>query len=128
MPIFKGLIVEDSEVQRDVLKDLLESDDEIEIIGMSDNGQEAIQLTAQLQPDFITMDLQMEGMDGLQATRKILKSQPIPIFVVSASENDEVVFKALSLGAIEVISKSDMSSDNASHLIQKIKKVLRSEK
>ena len=110
MPIFKGLIVEDSEVQRDVLKDLLESDDEIEIIGMSDNGQEAIQL------------------DGLQATRKILKSQPIPIFVVSASENDEVVFKALSLGAIEVISKSDMSSDNASHLIQKIKKVLRSEK
>ncbi len=125
MEKLRRLIVEDSEVQRYALKDLLESDKEIEIVGMSDNGKEAIALVATLKPDFITTDLQMPGMDGLQATRKILKSHSIPIFVVSASENDEIVFKALSLGANEVISKADISSDNADHLIKRIKNVLK---
>ncbi len=126
MPKLRGLIVDDVEAIREALKEILESDEEIEIVGMAANGQDAVKQASELQPDFITMDLQMPDMNGLQATREILNAHSIPILIIADAQDDELIFKALTLGASEVIVKSDLSPDKAEHLIQKIKEVVKS--
>ena len=106
--MIKVLIVEDSPVARELLKHVLGSDPDIEVIGVATNGQEAIDLLSLKRPDVITMDVIMPKMDGLEATRKIMASRPLPIVVVSASFKKAEVdktFKALEAGAVAVLQK-----------------------
>ncbi len=101
------LIVDDSAFMRKVLSDILNSDPEIEVVGTARDGLEAIELVQKLEPDVITMDVEMPRMNGLEAVKKIMEIRPTPIVMVSAltKEGSEITFKALEYGAVDFIPK-----------------------
>lgn len=121
MSKLRGLIVDDSELVQDVLKTILESDDGIEIVGVAGNGQEGVEKVEALKPDFVTMDIAMPIMDGISAIKYIMANNPTPILVISDIGDSTVAYIALSHGALEVISKSDLQPAKADILIEKIK-------
>ena len=102
------LIVDDSDVVTMLLKAIFEEQPDMEVIACAHDGREAVELVARLKPDLVTMDIQMPIMDGLQATREIMSSTPVPIVVVSSAVADketEISFKAIEHGALWVIEK-----------------------
>ncbi len=106
--MIKVLVVDDSQVVRDLLTYILSSDPGIQVIGTAANGEEAINFAGRHKPDLITMDIQMPGMNGFDATRRIMETNPVPIIIVSASRNHEEVEKtllAMNVGAIAAIAK-----------------------
>jgi two-component system chemotaxis response regulator CheB len=121
MSNLKVLIVEDSLIVQEVLKDILSSDSEIEVIGAAGNGREGVQKAAKYKPDIITLDIHMPIMNGLEAIEEIMGSQPIPILVISSSEDAKTAFDACSRGALDVFPKSKLDATTADALIHKIK-------
>jgi two-component system, chemotaxis family, protein-glutamate methylesterase/glutaminase len=106
--MIRVLIVDDSNTIRMILKELLSADPEIEVVGEAVDGQVAIDMTRRLKPDLITMDVAMPVMDGLAATRAIMKEIPTPIIVVTAKSNFQemnVAFEAMEAGALDVLAK-----------------------
>jgi two-component system, chemotaxis family, protein-glutamate methylesterase/glutaminase len=102
------LIVEDSAVVRELLVFILGSDPAIQVVGTADNGEKALRAVQELKPDVVTMDIQMAKVDGYEATRRIMESQPTPIVVVSASVDAKQVattFRALEAGALAAVEK-----------------------
>ena len=121
------LVVDDSPTARGILSAFLGKDSEIEVIGTAKDGKEAIELTNQLKPDLITMDINMPVMDGLMATREIMARHPTPILVVSSLLKTDVTlaFKAIAAGALDAIEKptfqNDLSEKLVTELIEKVK-------
>ena len=106
--MIKVLIVEDSLVTRQHLKHLLERDGTMRVIGMAEDGMGAISFLQENKPDVITMDINMPRMNGLDATRHIMETTPLPIVIVSASYNRRDVkktFLAVEAGAVAIIEK-----------------------
>ena len=102
------LIAEDSEVVALLLKAIFEQEEDLQVVGHARNGAEAVTLAAELKPDLITMDIRMPVMDGFEATREIMSSEPVPIVVISSSVDDEelrITFRAIEEGALAVIEK-----------------------
>jgi two-component system chemotaxis response regulator CheB len=102
------LIVDDSPVARELLEFILSQDPEISIIGTAQDGEEAVRLTLEKKPDIITMDINMPTMNGFDATRIIMETTPVPIIIVTASENLRDVatsFRALEAGAITLMPR-----------------------
>jgi two-component system chemotaxis response regulator CheB len=106
--MIKVLVVEDSPTVRELLVHILGSDPDIQIIGTADSGETALQAIANEMPDVITMDIQMPDMNGLEATRRIMSTTPVPIVIVSAHWNPQEVattFEAMEAGALAVLEK-----------------------
>ncbi len=104
------LITDDSPTDAAILKLIFESEPDMKVIGWAHNGIEALQMTEQLKPDLITMDIKMPLMDGLQATEEIMSQFPTPIVIISsligdADADSEATFKALEVGALTVLPK-----------------------
>ena len=98
--LIRILIVDDHEPFRKGLYILLGSLPGIEVVGEAANGEEAIQLTEKLQPDIILMDIQMPGVNGIEATRVIHQTSPhIGIIVLTMFEDDDSVFASMRAGA-----------------------------
>ncbi|MGD8490716.1 MAG: response regulator transcription factor, partial [Anaerolineae bacterium] len=94
------LIADDHQLFRDGLKALLQSAADTEVVGEAATGQEAMDLAAESQPDVILMDLQMPDMDGIEATRHIVRTSPhINVLMVTMFEDDQSVFAAMRAGA-----------------------------
>ena len=127
--MIRVLIVDDSPVARALLKHILSSDPQIEVIGTANNGEEAIVFSENEKPDLITMDIIMPRMDGFQATRKIMEVTPVPILVVSASvkrEEVEKTWRAVEAGAVGVLEKPSYAdvgvpNGNAAKLVESVK-------
>jgi DNA-binding NarL/FixJ family response regulator len=106
------LIADDHPHFRDGLRALLLSAPDVEVMGEARDGEEAIRLAARLQPDVILMDLNMPGMGGIEATRRILHTSPhISVLVVSMYEDDDSVFAALKAGARGYLLKGALKAE-----------------
>jgi len=96
------LIVDDQALVRAGFRVLLETADDLEVIGEAEDGAQAVAMAAELKPDVILMDIRMPGTDGLEATRRILEGGPdrTPrILVLTTFDVDEYVYEALRVGA-----------------------------
>lgn len=106
MDSLRILIADDHPLFRKGMRTLLTATADTEVIGEATTGREVIELAAALQPDVILMDLQMPGVNGIEATRQILQDSPnIRILVVTLFEDDASVFTALRAGARGYILK-----------------------
>lgn len=128
----KVLIVDDSAFMRNALSNMLSSDPEIKIVGTARDGLEAIEKVASLNPDIVTMDVEMPRMDGITALKHIMEKNPVPVIMVSSLtvEGAKVTLDALDLGAVDFIPKnlSDLSINIVKIkeiLIEKIKQIAR---
>uniref|UniRef100_UPI004057B836 response regulator n=1 Tax=Candidatus Electronema sp. TaxID=2698783 RepID=UPI004057B836 len=111
---YKVLVVDDATFMTKAISDLLESDAEIEVIGVARNGLEGLKKIKELHPDVITLDIDMPVMDGLQAIRHIMIEAPVPIVVLSSLFSDgSITFEALRLGVVDFVAKPSgaISSD-----------------
>lgn len=108
------LIVEDTRVVAEFLAQVLRADPRIEVVGVAVDGEAAIEAVLRLDPDVITMDINMPKMDGFEATRRIMEVRPVPIVIVCGGLNtDEVAinFRALEAGALAVVARPGFSID-----------------
>ena len=125
--MIRVLIVDDSPTLRILIRRILESDPEIQVVGEAANGEEATTLCRKRNPDIITMDIQMPGMDGYEAIRHIMAEMPRPIVVLTSTESDirlGITYKAIENGALMVIGKPKGMpgiDDEADKLISQIK-------
>lgn len=106
--MIRVLIAEDSPLIAIMMRDLLSQDPEIQVVGRAKNGREAIELRNSLEPDVITMDLNMPVLDGLRAIKAIASTRPVPILVVSQmieSRDSTLAFEALRSGAVDIMVK-----------------------
>jgi two-component system chemotaxis response regulator CheB len=108
------LIVEDTGVIAEFLAHVLRADPRIEVVGVAVDGEAAIEAAQRLNPDVITMDINMPTMDGFEATRRIMEIRPVPIVIVCGGlSTDEVAinFHAIEAGALAVIARPSLSPD-----------------
>ena len=103
----KILVVDDSLLMQKVLIDLLQSDSQISVIGTARDGEEALQKIKTLQPDVVTLDIEMPRMNGLTTVRKIMQTNPLPVIMISALAQREaqLTLKALEFGAVDYVPK-----------------------
>ena len=102
------LIVEDSPVLQLLLEHIYISDPELHVMGIACDGEQALEFVKRKKPDVISMDVHMPKMNGFDATRAIMETNPVPIVMVSASwnpEDVETMFRALDAGAVSVVEK-----------------------
>jgi len=106
------LIVDDSAVVRQTLRDVLESDSEIEVIATAGDPFVAADRIAERVPDVITLDIEMPRMDGLTFLKKLMSQHPIPVVICSslADEGAQSTLRALEYGAVEIITKPKMGT------------------
>lgn len=105
MKHMRVLVVDDSAYNRRALSEVLGTLDGVEVVGKASDGDEALRLVADLQPDLITLDLEMPRMDGFTFLRLLMARRPTPVIVVSGYSAKENVFRALELGALDFIAK-----------------------
>jgi two-component system chemotaxis response regulator CheB len=106
--MIKVLIVDDSASMRLFLEQVFGADPGIRVVGSAGNGEEAIAAVERLAPDVITMDIYMPGMNGLDATRRIMESRPTPIVILSGNLDPEEImtsFMAIEAGALAAVPK-----------------------
>lgn len=127
--MIKVLIVEDSPVAQEFLIYILTSDPALQVVGVAQNGVEALEAVGRLRPDVITMDIHMPIMNGFDATRRIMETAPTPIVIVSGSMAATEVtyaFRAMEAGALAVVARPpgmnhDAFEAAARELIQTVK-------
>jgi len=106
------LIVDDSAVIRQTLKEIIDSDPELEVLATAGDPYFAVSKIADEIPDVITLDIEMPRMDGLTFLKKIMSQHPIPVVIISSltQAGTESAIKALELGAVEVLHKPQLNS------------------
>jgi len=126
--LLRVLIADDSAMMRKMLKKMLESDVDIEVVGAARDGLDVVEKARELKPDVITMDVNMPGQDGITALQYIINDKICPVVMVSSltQEGAATTFEALELGAFDFVGKpggtvsSNMESV-ADELIAKVK-------
>jgi chemotaxis response regulator CheB len=109
----KVFLVEDSEVALQILKRLLDSAPEVEVVGTAYDGASALAKIPTVNPDVILTDLQMPGMDGFDFTQKLMAQFPRPILVVSNAvqpSDFDNIYKLMQLGALDFFPKPTTGS------------------
>ncbi len=120
----KVIIADDHTIFRSGLNMLLSSEPDINVIGEAEDGQSAIQLAKELNPDVILMDIGMPGLNGIEATEQIkLETPDINILVLTMHRSDEYFFKVLEAGASGYILKGAETSE----LINAVRSVAKGE-
>lgn len=112
--MIKVVLVDDHEMVRMGVSTYLSTQNDIEVVGQASNGKEGIELVLNTKPDIILMDLVMEVMDGIEATKQIIAKWPeAKIIIVTSFIDDENVYPAIDAGAISYMLKTSRASDIA---------------
>jgi two-component system chemotaxis response regulator CheB len=126
----KVLVVDDSVVMRKVITRILEKDPQIHVAGTAVDGRDAMEKIEALQPDVMTLDIEMPVMNGIEVLKQVMAKRPMPVIMMSAltREGADITIEALNLGACDFITKdfTGFTSSTASiggELIGKIKDV-----
>jgi two-component system, chemotaxis family, protein-glutamate methylesterase/glutaminase len=121
------LVVDDSALMRKLIPQILAADSSIQVVGTAIDGSFGLKKITELQPQVVTLDLEMPGMGGLDVLKEIMRSHRLPVIVVSShsTQGAAVSLKALSMGAFDLVAKpSDVAArmpEIAQELISKIK-------
>jgi two-component system chemotaxis response regulator CheB len=115
------LVVDDSTMVRDMICAILSADPGISIVGTAANGLDAVTKVGTLNPDLVTMDIEMPLLGGLEAIERIMAEHPVPILVVTALGGVRTAFAAVSKGALDVIEKPDIGYKSGQDLIKKVR-------
>lgn len=118
----KVLIVDDESLARDELRYLLSQEDEIEVVGEAENGEEALTKIFNLNPDIVFLDIQMPKVDGLTVARTLLDLKKKP-FIIFATAYDQHAIHAFEVNAIDYLLKP-FDEDRVMKTIEKIKEKL----
>jgi len=111
-PPIRVLIADDHPLFRGGLRSLLESVDDLEVCGEATNGEEAVKLARSAGPDVVVMDLNMPGLGGIDATRRIAETtEAVHVLVMTMHEDDEAVFAALRAGAHGYVLKGALQDE-----------------
>lgn len=128
--MIKVLVVDDSFVMRKVITRILEKDPQIEIAGTAGDGREALEKIESLQPDVMTLDIEMPVMNGIDVLRQVMAKRPMPVIMMSAltKEGADITIEALNLGACDFVTKDLSGFTSAAaciegELINKVKNV-----
>ncbi|MFJ2774010.1 response regulator [Streptomyces sp. NPDC087300] len=106
------LIVDDQPMQRFGFRMLLESQDDMAVAGEAGNGSEAVRMTAELHPDVVLMDIRMPGLDGIEATRRIIASgDRTRVLILTTFDLDEYAYAGLRAGASGFLIKDALPED-----------------
>jgi two-component system chemotaxis response regulator CheB len=103
--LIRVLVIDDSAFSRQTITRMLASSPLVEVVGAARDGEEALRKTFELEPDLITLDLEMPRMDGFTFLRVVMGKRPTPVMVISQRSGESDVFKALELGAVDFIAK-----------------------
>jgi two-component system, chemotaxis family, protein-glutamate methylesterase/glutaminase len=124
----KVLVVDDSAFMRKLISDFLSTSEQLEVVGIARNGEDAIAKIKKLSPDVMTLDVEMPKMNGIEALKKIMDECPLPVVMLSSTTNEgaEETFKAIQLGAVDFIAKPSGTISLDLHKIQDeiVRKVL----
>lgn len=106
--MIKVLVVDDSVFVRNLLTNILNKDKDIEVVGTARDGMETLAQIEKLNPDVVTLDIEMPRMNGLEAMQEIMKRFPLPVLMVSTmtSEGADITLKAMEYGALDYILKN----------------------
>jgi two-component system chemotaxis response regulator CheB len=128
----KVLIVDDSALMRQLLTQILASDPELEVVGTASDPYAAREKIKALNPDVLTLDIEMPRMDGLTFLEKLMRGHPMPVIMISSltDKGADTTLRALSLGAIDYVSKPKVDVSNgtveqADEIIAKVKAAAR---
>lgn len=104
---FKVLVVDDSTFYRRRVREILDDDRELEVVGEARNGRDALEKVETLKPDVITMDVEMPILDGISAVKAIMEKQPVPILMFSSitHRGAQATLDALEAGALDFLPK-----------------------
>ncbi|HXX48182.1 MAG TPA: chemotaxis-specific protein-glutamate methyltransferase CheB, partial [Myxococcota bacterium] len=107
------LIVDDSTFVRKALSRMLSSAPDLEVVGLAVDGQDALQKIEALEPDVVTLDVQMPRMGGLEALERIMTRTPLPVLLLSSHtrEGADVTLRGLELGAMDFVDKSSVAGN-----------------
>ena len=110
----KVLIVDDSALIRSVMKEIINSQADMEVVGVAPDPIVARDLIKQTNPDVLTLDVEMPRMDGLDFLEKLMRLRPMPVLMVSSltERGSEITLRALELGAVDFVTKPKMSIEN----------------
>ena len=124
MERIKILVVDDSLTIRAMIETLLDQDDDLIVVGVARNAEEAFAFIAEHDPDVVTLDVAMPGMDGMDLLRKIMADEPRPVIMLSSlmREGDPLMEAALAAGAKACFNKSRVLQE-APRLLEIIKQV-----
>jgi DNA-binding NarL/FixJ family response regulator len=115
------VIVDDHELARDSLRDMLDDEPDLEVVGEAANGREALSLCSRLHPDLVLMDVRMPEMDGLQATKEIKRRHPkTSVLMVTMHENPDYLLESLRAGAAGYMLK-DASQDEVVSAVRRVR-------
>jgi two-component system LytT family response regulator len=117
----RTLIVDDEPVARKILREELESIEDVEIVGEADNGTEALDKIAACRPDLVLLDLQMPGMGGLDVVRKLKNGPSMPVIVI-VTAYDKYALQAFDAGAIDYLLKP-VGQDRLAEAVERAKRV-----
>ncbi|MGE5403843.1 MAG: response regulator, partial [Candidatus Saccharibacteria bacterium] len=101
------LVVDDSAFMRRVISDIINKQHDMEAVGTSRNGQEALEKIKEMTPDVVTLDVEMPVMDGLEALERIMTEEPLPVIMLSSltQSGADATMRALQRGAVDFIPK-----------------------
>ncbi len=110
------LVVDDSSLVRRLLRELLEADPDVRIVGEAADGRQALAMVAELRPDLVILDVRMPVMDGVETTRQIMAYHPTPILILTTSLSSydvDITFQMLGAGALDVMEKPPLGDPMA---------------